>query len=97
MAADFTNQQLDLVQRLKTASQMFNDAMNAAMVLHQEAIDSGFAPGGANAITDQVLATRFPNLTVADLTNVFAAFAAADTTMAANSRAYYKAIVRAMR
>lgn len=97
MASPSINQQMDLVQRLKTYALMVNDSINAAMLLRQEALDAGFASGGQNAIVDADLQTRFPNLSITDLTAAFAAFDALNTTLIANNRTHVKSIVKVMR
>lgn len=100
MAVSYTEQKYNVVSRLETICTQILDLMTEAKELRQEAIDNGFQPGGANAVTENELngaGGRFPHLAVADLTAAFTAIQNIDTQLAASTRADYKALARLRR
>jgi hypothetical protein len=98
MAVNYTPQKLDTVERLKNITTQFSNLLAEALQLRQEALDNAFQPGGANGITDAELnggtEPPYPNLATTDITAIFAAYIAIDTTLAASSRTHYKAFSR---
>lgn len=100
MTANLINDKIKTVQTLQTISGSLLDQIYSAVKVAQEAIDKGYGSGGANAITDSDLQSVLPNgspapaphLTAADVFAGAAQLLALDTTLAATSRAGYKAI-----
>lgn len=99
MAVVTDNDKKNTVSLLQQYSATILDTMNKVLLLRQEALDKTYQPGGADAITDAFLNTNgtpppFPQLQASDLTAALSTLATLDTTLAASSRAGYKALER---
>lgn len=102
MAVDSSRDKQNTVSQLQSYCNTILDTINKALQLRQEAIDKGYQPGGADAITDALLnggvspapntTYPFPQLIASDLTAALAAIASLDTQLAASSRTGYKAM-----
>ena len=97
MAVNTSAVKSNLISELQQDCEAILNAIAHAKLLRQEAIDQGFQAGGSDAVTDAFLNGAggvFPQLAVADLTAAFATIDTLDTTLAASSRAGYKALLK---
>lgn len=88
--------QINTVSKIQAICASILDDLTEARQLVQEATDKGYAAGGANVITDAILqtATASQALVATDVAAAITALSSIDTTLAATTRAGYKALER---
>lgn len=97
MAVNLLPDKLNFVSKLSQNTSTILDALAANRLIIQEAIDAGYT-SGPNVITDADLNTAasgtapFPKLVALDVLNGILAMQGIDTTLAATTRAGYKAM-----
>jgi hypothetical protein len=86
---DTASKKANVISRTVANSEAILDNLAAALRLRQEALDSGFGPGGTDAITDADFTGENAHVNLTRFLDAFTVFAALDTALAANSRAHY--------
>jgi hypothetical protein len=79
----------NVISRTVAISETLLDQIADALKLRQEALDSGFGPGGADQITDADFVGENAHVDLARFLAAFTVFDALNTTLSANSRQHY--------
>ena len=86
---DTSNKKANVIARTVTAAEDLVNLMNRVRELRQEALDSGFGPGGADTIVEADFTETAPHANLQKFLDVFTVFQALDAALAANNRQHY--------